>query len=156
MPGHRQIAVDDLRPQYSQSSDRPVFLGTLLQWSLRVLLIVFIATTLLAEPPRRNGVVCLILLAAYVVTVGCWSFWALWPAHRSAIATKERVTLLVLGGDREGRHQDHEHPDAGPAHHAKGAQPTVGRLYAAPCPGLQPPFPWAFCFSPARPSPGGN
>jgi two-component system NarL family sensor kinase len=99
MPGHRQFALDDLRAPYSQSFQRPVFLGILLQWSLRVLLIVFIAVTLLLEPPRRNGLVCVIVLAAYVVTVGCWSVWALRPAHRPAIHTKERVTLVVLGAD---------------------------------------------------------
>src|ERR1700737_2356273 len=99
MPGHRQFALDDLRAQHSQSFQRPVFLGILLQCSLRVLLIVFIAVTLLLEPPRTNGLVCVIVLAAYVVTVGCWSVWALRPAHRPAIHTKERVTLLVLGAD---------------------------------------------------------
>jgi len=99
MPGQRQFAVDDPAAQYSQGSERPVFLGTLLQWSLRVLLIVFIAVTLLLEPPRRDGLVCVIVLAAYVVTVGCWSVWALRPLHRSAAPTKERVTLLVLGAD---------------------------------------------------------
>jgi two-component system NarL family sensor kinase len=99
MPGHRQFALDDPRAQYSQSFQRPVFLGTLLQWSLRVLLIVFIAATLLVEPPRRNGLVCVIVLAAYVVTVGCWSAWALRPVHRPAVQANERVTLLVLGAD---------------------------------------------------------
>ena len=99
MPGHRQFAVEDSSAQDSQSSQRPVLLGTLLQWSLRVLLIVFIAVTLLLEPPRRDGLVCVIVLAAYVVTVGCWSIWALRPAHRSATPSNERVTLLVLGAD---------------------------------------------------------
>jgi two-component system, NarL family, sensor kinase len=99
MPGHRQFALDDLSAPYSQTFQRPVFLGTLLQWSLRVLLIVFIAVTLLLEPPRRNGLVCVIVLASYVVTVGCWSVWALRPVHRRVVHTNERVTLLVLGAD---------------------------------------------------------
>jgi two-component system, NarL family, sensor kinase len=99
MPAQDQFVLDDLRAQHSQSFQRPVFLGTLLQWSLRVLLIVFIAITLAVEPPRRNGLVCVIVLAAYVVAVGCWSVWALPPVHRPAVRTKERVTLLVLGAD---------------------------------------------------------
>lgn len=99
MPAQDQFALDDLRAQHSQSFQRPVFLGTLLQWSLRVLLIVFIAVTLFVEPPRRNELVCVTVLAAYVVTVGCWSVWALRPVHRPAARTKERVTLLVLGAD---------------------------------------------------------
>ena len=99
MPAQDQFVLGDLRAQHSQSFQRPVFLGTLLQWSLRVLLIVFIAVTLFVEPPRRNALVCVTVLAAYVVTVGCWSGWALRPVHRPAVHTKERVTLLVLGAD---------------------------------------------------------
>lgn len=99
MPAQCQFALDDLRAQHSQSFQRPVFLGTLLQWSLRVLLIVFIAVTLFVEPPRKNALVCVTVLAAYVVAVGCWSVWALRPVHRLAVHTKERVTLLVLGAD---------------------------------------------------------
>ena len=99
MPAQGQFALDDLRAQHSQSFQRPVFLGTLLQWSLRVLLIVFIAVTLFVEPPRKNALVCVTVLAAYVVAVGCWSVWALRPVHRPAVHTKERVTLLVLGAD---------------------------------------------------------
>ena len=99
MPAQDQFVLGDLRTQHSQSFQRPVFLGTLLQWSLRVLLIVFIAVTLFVEPPRRNALVCVTVLAAYVVTVGCWSGWALRPVHRPAVRTKERATLLVLGAD---------------------------------------------------------
>jgi len=99
MPGHRQFALDDPSAQYSQGSERPVFFGTLLQWSLRILLIVFIAVTLLLEPPRRYGSVWVILLAAYVLTVACWSVWAVRPAHRTATTINERVTLLVLAAD---------------------------------------------------------
>ena len=99
MPAQDQFVLGDLRAQHSQSFQRPVFLGTLLQWSLRVLLIVFIAVTLFVEPPRRNALVCVTVLAAYVVTVGCWSGWALRPVHRPAVRTKERATLLVLGAD---------------------------------------------------------
>lgn len=97
MPEDRQFAFDDQKTR--QGVERPVFLGTLLQWSLRVLLIVFIAVTLLLEPPRRYGLVCVVVLATYVATVACWSVWALRPARRVAITTKERVTLLVLGAD---------------------------------------------------------
>src|SRR5271167_4923922 len=99
MPGHRQSAVDHLRAQSPEDSERHIILGTQLQWALRGLLIVFIAATLLSEPPRSNGWVCVIILAAYLVTVGCWSVWALRPAVRSVIHTKKLVTLLMLGAD---------------------------------------------------------
>ncbi len=99
MPGHRQFAVDHLKALRPQDSEQHIFLGTLLQWALRALLVVFVAVTLLFEPPRSNKWICLIILAAYLVAVACWSIWALRPAVRAVIHTKKLVTLLVLGAD---------------------------------------------------------
>ena len=99
MPGHRQFAVDQSRAQRPQDSEQHIFLGTLLQWVLRALLIAFIGVTLLLEPPRSNQWICVIVWAAYFVTVACWSVWALRPTARSVAQTKRLVTLLVLGAD---------------------------------------------------------
>jgi two-component system, NarL family, sensor kinase len=99
MPEHPQFAVDHPRGRFSQDSGQHIFLGTLLQCALRTLLIVFIAVTLLLEPPRGNRWFCVIVLAAYIVTVACWSVWALRPAARGVVPTKKLVTLLMLGAD---------------------------------------------------------
>jgi two-component system, NarL family, sensor kinase len=97
MSGPRQRASDHIAPP--QDSERYIFLGTLLQWAIRTVLIVFVTITLLFEPPSRNRWICVFILAAYVVIVGCWSIWALRPAARAVIHTKKLVTFLVLGAD---------------------------------------------------------
>ena len=97
MSGPRQRASDHLAPQ--QDSERYSFLGILLQWAIRTVLIAFVAITLLFEPPSSYKWICVFILAAYVVIVGCWSFWALRPAARAVIHTKKLVTFLVLGAD---------------------------------------------------------
>jgi two-component system NarL family sensor kinase len=97
MSGPRQRASDHIAPP--QDSERHIFLGTLLQWAIRTVLIVFVTITLLFEPPTKNRWICVFILAAYVVIVGCWSIWALRPAARAVIHTKKLVTFLVLGAD---------------------------------------------------------
>ncbi len=82
-----------------ESSETNIFLGTLLQLALRAVLVVFIAVTLLFEPPRSNKWVCVIILCAYVAVVGCWAGWTMRRAVRPVIHTKKLVTLLVLGTD---------------------------------------------------------
>ncbi len=99
MSGRRQFAVDQTLAQSPEDSERHLLLGTLLQWALRALLIVFIAGTLLFAPPTSNRSLCAIILVAYVVTVGCWSVWALRPTVRSVVHTKNLVTLLMLSAD---------------------------------------------------------
>src|SRR5262249_15257734 len=80
-------------------SKRHLYLGTLLQFALRVIIVCFMTITLLWEPPNRHQWTCAALLAAYIVVVGCWSAWALRPASRAAAATRTGVTLLVLSAD---------------------------------------------------------
>jgi two-component system, NarL family, sensor kinase len=82
-----------------QGSERHIFLGALLQWALRAVLIVFVTITLLFEPPNSNKSICAFILAAYVLIVACWSVWTLRPTVRAVIHTKKLVTLLVLGAD---------------------------------------------------------
>ena len=69
MSGPRQRVSDYLAPP--QDSERYLFFGTLLQWAIRAILIVFVIITLLLHPPTSNRWICVFILAAYVVIVGC-------------------------------------------------------------------------------------
>jgi two-component system NarL family sensor kinase len=93
---HHQ-SVDGPAQQFAQ--DRPLYLGTLVQFALRVVIVIFVAVTLLCEPPNRYLSICVAILAVYVVIVGCWSLWALRSGWRAATASRTLVTLLVLGAD---------------------------------------------------------
>jgi two-component system, NarL family, sensor kinase len=95
MPGHSQHAVD-ARPQ---DFPRTMFLGTVLQFALRILLVAFSAVTLMFEPPNRNLSTCVAALVIYAVTVGCWSAWALRTAARAVEHSRTLMTLLVLAAD---------------------------------------------------------
>jgi two-component system NarL family sensor kinase len=99
MPGQDQQVVDRRALQFPQDSQRYLFWGTVLQLALRIILIVFVAVTLLCEPPNRHVWTCVAVLALYVVIVGCWSAWALRTAARTELLTRTLVTLLVLASD---------------------------------------------------------
>lgn len=99
MPGHSQRAVDRRALHFPQDSQRYLFLGTVLQLALRIILTVFVAVTLLCEPPSRHVWVCVTVLALYVAIVGCWSAWALRMSARTLVLTRTLVTLLVLASD---------------------------------------------------------
>jgi two-component system NarL family sensor kinase len=79
--------------------DRQLHLGTLLQFALRVVIVVFVAGTLLGEPPNRHLWTSVATLAVYVVIVVSWSAWALRVKSRAPTAGRTRVTLLVLTAD---------------------------------------------------------
>jgi len=97
MSGLRQRVSDYLAPP--QDSERYLFFGTLLQWAIRAILIVFVIITLLLHPPNSNRWICVFILTAYVVIVGCWSTWALRPAARAIIHTKKLIIFLMLSAD---------------------------------------------------------
>ena len=99
IPGHHQHAVDLRVQQAAPDSQRTSLWGTLLQFALRAVLIVFVVVTLLCEPPNRYRWICVAVLAVYVVVIGCWSAWALGTAARAVLATRTPVTLLVLAAD---------------------------------------------------------
>jgi len=80
-------------------SDRQLYLGTVVQFGLRVIIVVFAAGALLGEPPNRHFWTCVATLAIYVVIVGCWSAWALRTGSPAAAVGRTRVTLLVLAAD---------------------------------------------------------
>ena len=79
--------------------DRQLHLSTLLQFALRIVIVVFAAGTLVGEPANRRLWICVAILALYVVIVGFWSAWALRVGSRAATAGRTRVTLLVLTAD---------------------------------------------------------
>src|ERR1700712_5566969 len=96
------LSPGSMRSESSMSihdSARHLYLGTLLQFALRTVIIGFVTVTLLWEPPNRHEWACFALLAVSVVVVGSWSGWALRPASRMAPAARTRVTLLVLTAD---------------------------------------------------------
>lgn len=94
---HPAAAADANRE--TQGSHRHLFVGTLLQFGLRLVLIVFVAVTLLLEPPNRYGWICAVVFFGYVAVIACWSAWALRTGSRSALANRRLVTLVVLGAD---------------------------------------------------------
>ena len=96
--GHQRV-VDLRGPQVVPDTRRPSWLGTLLQFGLRVVLIVFLVATLLWEPPTRHHRICMDVVAVYLVVIGCWSAWALRSWARTTISTRTMVTLLVLTAD---------------------------------------------------------
>ena len=71
----------------------------MLQFALRTVLTIFVAVTLMSEPPNRNLSICVAVLALYAVMVGCWGAWALRTAARTVVSTRTLVTLLVLAAD---------------------------------------------------------
>jgi two-component system, NarL family, sensor kinase len=96
--GHQRV-VDLQGQQVVLDTLRPSGLGTLLQFGLRVVLIVFLVATLLWEPPTRHHRICMDVVAVYLVVIGCWSAWALRSWARTTISTRTMVTLLVLTAD---------------------------------------------------------
>ena len=96
--GHQRV-VDLRGQQVVPDTLRPSGLGTLLQFGLRVVLIVFLVATLLWEPPTRHHRICMDVVAVYLVVIGCWSAWALRSWARTTISTRTMVTLLVLTAD---------------------------------------------------------
>ncbi len=99
MSTHVERSIEPPLQHESHGSQRHLYLGTLLQFALRVVILLFMTVTLLWEPPNRHTWTCLALVAAYAVIVGCWSVWALRPGSQAASAGRTRVTLLVLAED---------------------------------------------------------
>lgn len=99
MSTHLEHSLDGHRHQNAHGSPRHLYLGTLLQFALRIVIVVFMAVTLLWEPPNRHQWVCVALVAAYALLVGGWSAWALRPASRTAAAGDTRIALLMLAAD---------------------------------------------------------
>src|SRR5258708_5765352 len=62
-------------------------------------LTVFVAGTLMSEPPKANLSICVAILVLYALIVGCWVAWALRTAARAVASTRTLVTLLVLAAD---------------------------------------------------------
>jgi len=99
MPGHSEYAVDRGAQQVPQDFQRYLFLSSVLQFALRAVLTVFVAGTLMSEPPKANLSICVAILVLYALIVGCWVAWALRTAARAVASTRTLVTLLVLAAD---------------------------------------------------------
>jgi two-component system NarL family sensor kinase len=99
LTAHVERDVESAAPPFAHDSNRYLHLGMMLQFALRVVIVVFAAATLLCEPPNRHLWTCVATLAVYIVIVGWWSAWALRSGSRAATAGRTRVTLLVLTAD---------------------------------------------------------
>src|SRR6476661_2294393 len=99
MPGHREYAVDRGAQEVPQDFQRYLFLSSVLQFALRAVLAVFVAGTLMSEPPKANLSICVAILVLYALIVGCWGAWALRTAARAVASTRTLLTLLVLAAD---------------------------------------------------------
>lgn len=98
MSTHPEHSIE-AHAQQTHGAQRHLFLGTLLQFALRVVIVCFLTVTLLWEPPNRHTWTCVALLGAYALIVGCWSVWALRPGWQAASAGRTRISLLVLVAD---------------------------------------------------------
>ena len=96
MPRDRQHVVNLRAREVVPDSQRTLRQGTLLQFGLRAVLIVFVVATLLWEPPARYQWVCVAVAVVYLVVIGCWSVWALRSRAPTAMSTRTPVALLVL------------------------------------------------------------
>ena len=81
------------------SSEQPAFYGVLLQAALRALLVAFIATTIMLEPPSNHLWTCVLVLAGYAIVVAAWSVWTLRPSSRTMLERHQYIALLALGAD---------------------------------------------------------
>lgn len=84
---------------FPDSSGRPVFYGILLQWALRVVLVGYIAITLLLQPPQRDLWVCVLAVAVYVAILAAWSWWVLRTGPSSEDITSRPPALFMLAAD---------------------------------------------------------
>jgi two-component system, NarL family, sensor kinase len=71
----------------------------LLQAALRILLIVFVAATLILQPPSSDIAVCWLILAAYAAIIAVWGVWEFRRGTHVTATTTEYLTLLMLGCD---------------------------------------------------------
>src|SRR5215470_14466311 len=85
--------------QSPQELPRFLLLGTVLQLALRIVLVVFIAVTLMSEPPNKNLTTCAAVLTGYALLAACWSAWALRTAPRASQRIRTLVTVLMLAAD---------------------------------------------------------
>ncbi|CQD16959.1 two-component sensor kinase [Mycobacterium lentiflavum] len=100
MPGDDHQRVVDLRAQQVVPDvGRTLWLGTLLQFGLRSVLIVLVVATLLLEPPDHYEWVCVTIPLVYVVVLGCWTAWTLRHRAPTTASTRTLVPLLMLTAD---------------------------------------------------------
>ncbi|SPM36036.1 two-component sensor kinase [Mycobacterium rhizamassiliense] len=99
MSKEHQRVVDPRAHQAEPDVGRPLRVGIPLQVGLRAVLIAFIVATLLWEPPTRHHLICMDVVAVYVVAIGCWTTWALRRREPTTVSTRTMVTLLVLTAD---------------------------------------------------------
>src|SRR6476469_8278507 len=69
VPGDSAYAVDRGAQQVPQDFQRYLFLSSVLQFALRAVLTVFVAGTLMSEPPKANLSICVAILVLYALIV---------------------------------------------------------------------------------------
>lgn len=99
MPGDHQRVVDLRAQQVVPDVRRTLWLGTLLQFGLRSVLIILVVATLLLEPPDHYEWACATIPLVYAVVLGCWSTWAVRRRAPTTTSTKTLIPLIVLTAD---------------------------------------------------------
>ena len=99
MSKDHQQAVDLQVQRAGPGPGRALWLGTLLQFGLRAVLIVFVVATLLWEPVAGDQWICAAVVAVYVVVIACWVAWALRSRARTFMPARTLVPLLALAAD---------------------------------------------------------
>ncbi|BBY25684.1 sensor histidine kinase [Mycobacterium stomatepiae] len=99
MSTDRQRGAELQAHQVVPDVGRTLWLGTLLQFGLRAVLIVLVIATLWLEPPDHYEWVCVSIPLVYAVGLGCWSAWALRRGASTTTSTRTLVPLLALTAD---------------------------------------------------------
>jgi two-component system, NarL family, sensor kinase len=99
MPGDHQREVDLRAQQVVPDVRQTLWLGTLLQFGLRVVLVVLVVATLVLEPPDHHEWLCATVVAVYAIVLACWSAWALRHRAPATVSTRTLVPLLALTAD---------------------------------------------------------
>jgi two-component system NarL family sensor kinase len=100
MAGHHERAANAPELQLpADSTRRPAFYGLVLQWALRLVLVGYIAVTLLLQPPDRDLWFCILTLAGYLAAFGAWTWWVVRTGPASKDITSRRPALCMLAAD---------------------------------------------------------
>ena len=93
-----ELVIEEEQAELPQRLSGYLRLGLRLQLALRTLLAGFIAATLLLEPPAGRLGLCLLVVAGYVVAVGCWAA-SVFVSPRPGVINRATVAFAMLSAD---------------------------------------------------------